>query len=178
MKIYLPDINKKKGEALEYHLQGKIGDYFDAGANGEGSFTLDVLLSSSGDKIIARGDFQAEIGASCCRCLQPVKQQISSSFDEVFTVTPLLDKKSPPEELALETANELTISGDYLYLTEYIRQLFFLSQVYNPLCKPDCRGLCAGCGADLNSSVCSCEDEAQIDLRLLKLKELHRGDGA
>ncbi|NLA05033.1 MAG: DUF177 domain-containing protein, partial [Firmicutes bacterium] len=44
--------------------------------------------------------------------------------------------------------------------------------VYNPLCKPDCRGLCPGCGVDLNETTCSCEDESRIDLRWQKLKEL------
>ena len=115
---------------------------------------------------------------SCCRCLRPFQQELDSDINELFTVSPLPDKKSSPEELAVETANRLTVSGDYLYLDEYIRQLFILSQVYNPLCKPDCRGLCAGCGADLNEAACSCEDEARIDLRLLKLKEFHSGKEA
>jgi uncharacterized protein len=178
MRIYLPGVKQKTGEALKYSFQGKIKDYFDAGTGDESSFTLAVAVRSSGDKIIVTGDFQAEVEVSCCRCLQPFKQQINSDFNEVFTVTPLLDKKSSPEDLALETANQLTVSGDYLYLNEYVRQLFILCQVYNPLCKPDCRGLCAGCGADLNQAACSCEDEAQVDLRLLKLKDFHPGNQA
>ncbi|HPU01559.1 MAG: DUF177 domain-containing protein [Firmicutes bacterium] len=171
MRIFLPVVRQKKGEACQYSFQGKIKDYFDPGADDDSSFAVTVNVRSVGDKIIIEGNFQAEIEATCCRCLCSFRQQLNSDFNEVFTLTPLLDKASTPEDLALETANQLTVSGDYLYLNEYLRQLFYLSQVYNPLCKPDCRGLCAGCGADLNRNACSCEDEAQIDLRLLKLKE-------
>ncbi len=178
MRIFLPGVKQKKGEACKYSFQGKIKDYFDAEADDESSFVLEVTVRSIGDKIMVEGDFQAEIEANCCRCLRTFKQRINSDFSEVFTQTPLLDKKSIPEDLALETANQLTVSGDFLYLNEYLRQLFFLSQVYNPLCKPDCRGLCAGCGADLNRNACSCEKEAQIDLRLLKLKDFQSGNQA
>lgn len=178
MRIYLPEVKQKKGEALKYRFRGKIKDYFDAGLDDESSFDLSIAVRSSGDKIIVSGDFQARVGVSCCRCLKPFEQQINSDFNEAFTVTLFPDKKSSPDELALETANQLTVSGDYLYLNEYVRQLFILCQVYNPLCKPDCRGLCAGCGADLNQAACSCEDKAQIDLRLLKLKDFHPGNRA
>lgn len=175
MQIYLPAVKQKKGEALEYCFQGKIRDYLESEADDQDSFTLHVTVRSSGDKILVAGEFQAEIGVNCSRCLQPFRRQMESGFSEAFTIMPLPDKKSTPEELALKTANELTVSGDYLYLNEYIRQLFVLGQVYKPLCSPDCRGLCAGCGADLNKGPCSCADEAQIDLRLLKLKDFHPG---
>ncbi len=176
MRIFLPEVKQKKGEACKYRFQGKIKDYLDTGTDDESNFTLAVTVRISGDKIMVEGDFKAEIEVDCSRCLQPFMQQINTDFNEVFTVTPLLDKKSSPEDLALETANQLTVSGDYLYLNEYVRQLFILCQEYKPLCKPDCRGICARCGADLNRAACSCENEAQIDLRLLKLKDFHPGN--
>lgn len=178
MRIYLPLVRQKKGEALEFHFQGRVKDYFDAAADDKSSFALDVKVYSSGDKIMVSGNLQAVMEVNCSRCLQPFDQRLESDFNEVFTAGPLPDKKSTPDDLALEAANQLTVSGDYLYLNEYVRQLFILSQECNPLCKPDCRGLCASCGADLNKSTCSCADEAQIDNRLLKLKDFHQGNQA
>jgi len=171
----LPEVKQKQGEALHYRFQGKVKDYFDESADDESSFTLALAVRGGDNEIIISGEFQAEIEVNCSRCLRPFQQLLNSDINELFTVSPLPDKKSSPGELALETANQLIVSGDYLYLGEYIRQLFILSQTYNPICKPDCRGLCAGCGVDLNEGACSCEDEAQIDLRLLKLKEFHPG---
>ena len=171
MRIYLPEVKERRGEALQYRFQGKNRDYLKESAAAENGFTLNLSVRSSDDKIMVSGRFEAGITVNCSRCLRPFRQQIDSEIDEIFTVSPLPDKKSSPEDLAEETANQLTVRGDYLYLDEYIRQLFIISQVYNPLCQPDCRGLCPGCGTDLNESTCSCVDEAGIGLRLLKLKE-------
>lgn len=172
MWIHLPAVKRKQGEALQYRFQGKIKDHFDSSAGDESTFDLDLSVRGGDEEIMVRGRLRAEVEVDCSRCLMPFVQQLDLQFDELFSVTAPGDKKSSPEKLALETANQLTISGDYLYLDEYIRQLFVLGQVYNPLCKPDCRGLCPGCGADLNETTCSCEDESGIDLRWQKLKEL------
>jgi len=54
--------------------------------------------------------------------------------------------------------------------------LIILAQDYSPLCKPDCQGLCPECGTDLNKSFCRCNiEDKQIDVRLLKLKDLGSG---
>lgn len=39
------------------------------------------------------------------------------------------------------------------------------------LCKPDCKGLCPDCGADLNETACDC-GKHRIDPRLEALKDL------
>lgn len=171
MRIYLPGVKEKAGEALQYRFQGKSGDYLEESAGDENGFTIVLFVRSSADEIIVSGKFEAELEVNCSRCLKPIKQRVDLEIEELFTVSSLMEKKSSPEELALETANQLIVRGDYLYLDEYIRQLFIISQVLNPLCKPDCRGLCPDCGADLNVSACSCVAEQGIDLRLLKLKE-------
>ena len=48
------------------------------------------------------------------------------------------------------------------------------------LCKEDCKGLCQGCGANLNIEACSCNesanDEEIIDPRFAKLKDIFKND--
>lgn len=39
------------------------------------------------------------------------------------------------------------------------------------LCRPDCRGLCIHCGADLNEGSCGCKND-EIDPRLAGLADL------
>ena len=50
-----------------------------------------------------------------------------------------------------------------LYLTEEILETdpilieqLQLNVPMKPLCRPDCKGLCPDCGADLNEGACSC----------------------
>ena len=38
------------------------------------------------------------------------------------------------------------------------------------LCSPDCKGLCPGCGANLNHEACRCKKA--VDPRLAKLAQL------
>jgi len=58
-----------------------------------------------------------------------------------------------------------------LDLTEAIRQYREVATEMQPLCRPDCRGLCPICGADLNAGDCGCNAGA-IDARWAGLAEL------
>lgn len=42
-------------------------------------------------------------------------------------------------------------------LTEDIREAILLDYPIKPLCKPDCRGICPLCGANLNEEKCGCK---------------------
>lgn len=175
MRIYLPEIKQHKGEPVNFQFAGKIPEHFSVSQCGEGHLSLEVAARSSGDKVIVSGALEATMDSECSRCLQPFKQSFKSDFQEAFTLVPGLSASDDPESLAAEAANQLTVAGDYLYLDEYLRQVFILAQVYNPLCKPDCKGICAGCGAELNISACRCKTEPEPDARLAKLKELEHG---
>lgn len=176
MHIYLPEIRAKCGSAISYifeeNLSGCYADFKEGG-----KFRLDLKASLSGDKVIISGSLDISASAICSRCLEPFEYHNSYNINEAFTVlkAPLVEKAA--DILADETANLLTVTGDYLYLDEYIRQHLILSQDYRMFCDPGCKGICAGCGTDLNKSYCRCsKDDHLIDVRLLKLKELNPGD--
>jgi len=172
MYIYLPEVKQKEGEALDYLFEENLSEWFDDFSEGD-SITLQVSVSSSLDKVLINGSFNAVIQAVCSRCLENFEHHLKADFTEVFNVLKEVPTGSTPDSLAVETANMYTVTGDYLYLDEYIRQLIILAQEHSPLCKADCKGICAGCGTDLNNSSCSCNmDDEAIDIRLLKLKEL------
>ena len=48
--------------------------------------------------------------------------------------------------------------------------IFVLNMDSKMLCSEDCKGLCCGCGTNLNFEDCSCEKE--VDPRLAALKQL------
>jgi uncharacterized protein len=51
------------------------------------------------------------------------------------------------------------------------REMLVLALPMTAYCRPDCQGLCGGCGADLRTGRCVCETPA-IDPRLAPLAEL------
>jgi len=174
MQIYIPDLRQKSQETASYSFETELSQVvedYPAGAK----LKLSVNASVSDDKIIIKGCFQVTTGEDCSRCLEQFVNLVEADFSEAFTVL-----KSYTEDnrnvLASETANDLTVTGDYLYLDEYIRQQIILTQDLSPVCKPGCKGLCSECGADLNKAPCSCSrDKKIIDVRLLKLKDLSSG---
>ena len=52
-----------------------------------------------------------------------------------------------------------------------LREQFYLALPMQPLCRPDCQGLCPSCGIDRNVDTCQCKTE-WIDPRLSVLKTL------
>jgi len=56
-------------------------------------------------------------------------------------------------------------------LNPYIEENLILSIPMKMLCREDCKGICPGCGADLNHEVCRC-GRSEIDPRWKKLKDL------
>ncbi|MFB3072964.1 MAG: DUF177 domain-containing protein [bacterium] len=44
-----------------------------------------------------------------------------------------------------------------------------------PLCHPDCKGLCSSCGSNRNLVPCSCSAE-EVDERFAALKQLQERD--
>ncbi len=176
MFIYLPDIKNRPGEVYKFNFERELCDLSDDFSEG-GMVQLFIEVSHSGTEILIKGIIEATLEATCSRCLQPFTQPVNTGFLESFTVVKGSSDEESPAEQAAETANMLTVSGDYLYLDEYIRQQIILAEEQNPTCKPDCLGICSGCGAELNLFSCQCEDnKSEIDVRLLKLKEYKSGD--
>jgi uncharacterized protein len=50
------------------------------------------------------------------------------------------------------------------------RETFILNMPSKTLCREDCRGLCSGCGVNLNYEKCRCKKE--VDPRLAALAKL------
>ncbi len=176
MYIYLPDLKNRPGVVFDYDFDEELTD-FHADFSEGGTVKLAIKVSHSGQEVLVKGSIEASVEAVCSRCLEPFVHKVNTSFTESFAVVKGSAGEESPANLAVETANMLTVTGDILYLDEYIRQLIILAEDHSPLCRPDCKGICSGCGFDLNQHACQCVDhDSEIDIRLLKLKELKSGN--
>ena len=80
------------------------------------------------------GRLSGQIEQLCARCLKEVVTDVQAPVDLFY------DIKDTDEINALDD----------------VRDILILSHELKFLCRPDCRGLCAGCGADLNEENCLC----------------------
>ena len=65
----------------------------------------------------------------------------------------------------------LVVEGDSIEITDLVRDTILAAQSLSNLCRPDCKGLCPVCGADLNEGDCGC-DRFVPDPRLAALQQL------
>lgn len=95
----------------------------------------------------------------CSRCLTPVSVDRSETISERYG-----DEESLPDDV-------LSYNGESIDITETVREALILSEPMQVLCRPDCKGLCPNCGANLNDGPCSCPTD-HIDPRMAVLGEL------
>ncbi|MFI5262097.1 MAG: YceD family protein [Candidatus Limnocylindrales bacterium] len=128
----------------------------------------EVRLSRTGRSILARARLTTALEEHCSRCLVPLAAPVAVEVDEealpsidLLTGAPL-DLSAEPEALRLDDHHELD-------LREAVREAISLAEPIRPLCRPDCRGLCDACGADLNVDPTHRHEESGVDPRLAAL---------
>lgn len=129
-----------------------------------------VELTNTGKTIVARGNIAGQGVLTCSRCLREFPWVFDVSFVEHCALRQIDD----PAVYATGEDEEdpIPIVDDELVdLTELIRQMIALEVPFQPLCRPDCRGLCQKCGAVLDEEQCRCGADA-TDPRWAKLGEL------
>lgn len=105
----------------------------------------------------------------CSRCLQETDVPVLVELEEEFFAS--VDVRTGARLPAPEDREAFLIdTQQMLDLEEAVRQFWTLALPMQPLCRPDCRGLCPQCGRDLNQGACSCRP--QTDERWSALRSL------
>lgn len=116
------------------------------------------------------GELSTELELPCARCLEPVIEQVTRSFDLLYRPQGV---DAGREEVSV-TAAEAEVSyyqGEGLMLEDALREQVLLAAPLKVICREDCKGLCPQCGKNLNAEQCSCA-EPVADLRWSALKDL------
>lgn len=118
-----------------------------------------LRLSRTKEGILVQGQLAAGLTGECSRCLTPVPVDLTIDLEELFGYP-------------MSGQMEFGIGEDgVLDLAPLLRAETMILSARGVLCRPDCKGLCPECGANLNEETCACDLE-NIDPRLAKLKEL------
>ena len=103
-----------------------------------------ISLARTHNGIRSLADISAVTDSECGRCLEAFKQEIHTEFEENFTF-----ENRPLSEEELIIPEDGNIDFEPL-----IREYLMLEMPYNPVCRPNCKGLCAVCGQNLNEKEC------------------------
>jgi uncharacterized protein len=153
------------GQARALDLGVKLGPIKLAGeayvpAGGGAEARLDVSRTSSGYALRLR--FDTELTGPCVRCLEPASTKLEIDSREVDQPPSRDDELRSPY-----------ISDGNLDVGRWANDALVLALPSQPLCRPDCAGLCAVCGESLNDT----DPDAHLhdqggDPRMAKLRDL------
>ncbi|HAH53569.1 MAG TPA: DNA-binding protein [Bifidobacterium sp.] len=124
----------------------------------------DVSVTGSFDSIVdglvLTARINAPVHAECTRCLKPIKRDwtvnVTSFFpyEDASTNSNGKSKDDEVDIIAGEDESEDTYpllgGGAWADLEALLRDTLVEELPLQPLCKPDCKGLCSQCGVDLN----------------------------
>lgn len=125
-----------------------------------------VTLTNTGAGIVAHGSITLRVEAQCARCVREFETELAGEVEAFYVRA---EGRSADD---LEIGTELIGPADEIDLAEACVSALVLEAPFAPLHTPECRGLCASCGADLNEGLCGCEHGPRPDSPFAKLREL------
>jgi uncharacterized protein len=123
----------------------------------------ELLAEHRGGKDVVKdirvvGDFSTEVEVRCARCIEPVPTNVAGDFDLLYR--PLGVDGGKAERSISEGETEIGYySGEGIELEDVLREQILLALPLRIVCSESCRGLCPGCGKNLNVESCSCEEQ-------------------
>ncbi len=112
---------------------------------------LTAMWAGSGE-VVLRGRFKGSVAQACRRCLEPVERTVDAEITMIFAPSELLEDDDQ-ETRRIEPSQRKVDLGPHL------RDELIMSAPMYVECREDCRGLCAGCGMNLNEADCQCSTE-------------------
>lgn len=125
----------------------------------------EIRLLRTNRGILVRGTIQAPVRRTCARCLDAYVDIVRVSLEEEYLPTVDPDHGTPLDAPAVDETALLIDGRHQLELASVMHDELALAEPMHPLCRPDCPGLCVGCGRRLDVGSCSCATE-EIDPRL------------
>ena len=164
LKVNIAEINAGTGRELPFEFETTAADL---GAEPEGYSFKDAIVvegkaMNTGKGFRFTGLIKAQKSYICDRCLTSCIDNQEIPFSEDF----LRDGATDEDNL---------IVGDMADLTDLVRDTLLAAQSLSNICKPDCKGLCPKCGANLNDGDCGC-DTFVPDPRLAALQQFVNKD--
>jgi uncharacterized protein len=139
----LRKLGRQPGSLLEQAVMVHAPSGLDAGiasVPAGAEVDLDVRFEVVSEGVLATGSAAVPLGGECARCLDPLASSVDVSFTELYRY------ETDPED---EDDESPVLDGDKLDLEQVFRDAVVLALPLSPLCREDCPGLCAECGARL-----------------------------
>jgi uncharacterized protein len=178
MKLRVDDITAESRDLLFAEPEGEINRVLAQGPINEYQLRRPVQVELSyyraGTELFLQGMVEAATRASCARCAEDFATSTKREFR--YVLAPKSIGYDEERDLRVEDLEFSVYDGDEVDLAPLVREQVLLALVERPLCRENCAGLCASCGANLNEGRCDCRVET-VDPRFAVLRNLKVGRG-
>ena len=121
-------------------------------------------------RVHVSGNVTARVRVECDRCLKTIELPVDSHFKLEY-VTAEDYQAQQDLELTEEDLDLSIFDGESIDIDELVKEELLLAVPDHVVCNEDCKGMCAVCGVNKNSTNCGCETH-EVDPRWAGLKEL------
>ena len=116
---------------------------------------VDGAFDSIVDGLVFHAHLTAPVHAECTRCLTPLQRDWGTDVTAFFPYEDASRNQDDDTDIIAgeeETEDTYPLSPDGCFadLEALLRDSFVETLPLQPLCKPDCKGLCPQCGINLN----------------------------
>ncbi len=158
MRLDLKNIIRTPGASLPFTFSMDISDLE---WNGEKPICRPVeavgTVRNMAGALVLTCQLSTVLDLTCDRCLKPFSREKVVSYETMLAT-----------ELEQEDSDDIVLLEDEeLDADELLRDVFILAMDSKHLCSEDCKGLCPGCGVDMNVAKCQCQ--RVVDPRLAGL---------
>jgi uncharacterized protein len=124
-----------------------------------GSAEWRAMASHIGDnEFWLAGRIRATLALECGRCLEPVHHTLEARLETLLHFKPSI--KTPTRSLTSDDEDVVVFGDPTLDLSALFAESLSLEIPSTVRCKPDCKGLCSACGANLNHNTACREARA------------------
>jgi uncharacterized protein len=135
MKIALNQLNGKESLVLEEEVSPEDLDLDIGVMHFPDDLKLRAEVSRAGNDLTVQAHLEGERSFTCSLCLE----EFNNLFEKDITL-----------HYDIKGLDSVTIDQD-------VRDELILDHPIRVLCRPDCRGLCPHCGANMNEERCDCK---------------------
>ena len=124
------------------------------------------------EQVYFHGTISGTLAVPCSRCLDIIHSDFATDMRIVYL--PPSTRLDLAGEEGVESEDELDLyvhDGVTLDLQPPVHDYVLLAFPIQPLCRPDCAGLCQVCGGNRNEAPCACQTDAG-DPRFALLNQL------
>ena len=107
---------------------------------------LQLRLESVHDGILVSGTVIVSVHGECSRCLDPIDYELPVDVQELFVFDP-----SPKGDENVEDEQVYEVRDEEIDLEPMLRDAVITQLPFQPVCRAECPGLCAQCGARLEN---------------------------